>query len=97
MGAFGNYHHNPKPVTDFTKLRTVPVIANFNTEGKIRPEYFRVVNPDQSEKTYKIDAVKVSKVNGNVISFICLFTNYGKQREVLLKFYVEESKWTVNM
>ena len=96
MGAFGNYSYSPKPVTDFTKLKTVSVIANFNTEGKFIPVYFRTIHPDQSEKTIKIDAVKFTRDKGNCISFYCLFNNHGRQQEVILTFYVMECIWTIN-
>lgn len=96
MGAFGNHHYNTKPVTDFTKLRTVSVIANFNTEGKFIPLYFRIVNPDQSEQTFKIDSVKFTREYDNRILFCCLFTNHNQQQEVNLTFYVMECVWTIN-
>lgn len=97
MGAFGNYHHNPKLETDFSQLRTVSVIANFNTNGKIRPEYFRLVNPDQSEETFKIDFIKYTRDydNPSRILFCCLYKNYGRQFEVGLMFYVMECIWTI--
>jgi hypothetical protein len=96
MGAFGNYSYNPKPKTDFSQLRTIPVIATFNAEGKIRPDYFRITNTDQSVDTYKIDTVKYTKDYDNRIVFYCLFTNGKRQQEVNLVFYVMECIWTVN-
>ena len=99
MGAFGNYPHNPKPEIDFSQLKTVSVIATFNIEGKIRPDYFRMVNPDQSEETFKIDAIKYTRdiVNpSRIILFCCLYNNYGRQLEVNLVFYVRECRWVIN-
>jgi hypothetical protein len=95
MGAFGNYPYNPKPETDFSKLRTVSVIANFNTEGKFIPIYFRLVNPDQSEDTIKIDAIRFIREKSDSILFCCLYTSYGRQQEVLLRFYIKECRWTI--
>jgi hypothetical protein len=96
MGAFGNYPYNPKPETDFSKLRTVSVIANFNTEGKFIPIYFRYVNPDESEQTIKIDAIKFTREKADRILFCCLFTNYGRQQEVILTFYIKECIWVIS-
>lgn len=95
MGAFGNYHYNPKPEIDFSQLRTVLVVANFNTEGKFKPEYFRVVNSDQSESTFKIDVIKYIREYHNRILFCCLYSNYGRQHEVSLVFYVSERVWVI--
>lgn len=95
MGAFGNYPHIEKPKIDFSQLNTVSVIANFNPEGKIKPEYFKFVNADQSEKTIKIDSIKYTKEYDNRISFCCIYTIYGKQREVMLTFYVAECIWVI--
>lgn len=95
MGAFGNYSYNPKPETDFSKLKTVSVIANFNTEGKFIPVYFKYINPDKSEQTIKIDTVKFTRDKGDYISFCCLFTNHSRQQEVVLTFYVMECIWII--
>ena len=95
MGAFGNYPYNPKPVIDFDKLNTVSVIVNFNVGGKIKPEYFRYINSDESEQTIKIDTVKFTRDKGERISFCCMFTNHGRQQEVILTFYVIECIWII--
>ena len=95
--AFGNYPHNPKPEIDFSQLRTVPVIATFNTEGKIRPDYFSCTNPDQSIEKFKIETIKYTREydNPNRILFCCIYKNYSKRHEVNLVFYVMERKWII--
>lgn len=95
--AFGSYPYNPKPVTDFTKLRTVPVIATFNTQGKIRPDYFCYTNLDESMERFKIASVKYTKEydSPSRILFYCIYRNYGKLYEVNLVFYVIECRWII--
>jgi hypothetical protein len=97
MGAFGNYSYNPKQEVDFSLLKTIPVVTTFNKEGKIRPDYFRLVNPDQSEETIKINAIKYTKEYNKPIRilFRCICNIYGRQFEVNLVFYVNECKWIV--
>lgn len=94
---FGNYHHNPKSEIDFSKLRTVSVIANFNINGDIRPEYFRIVNPDHTEETFKVEFVKLTKIIHcpSRILFRCCYTNHNKYREIDLVYYVNECVWTI--
>jgi thiamine pyrophosphokinase len=95
MFSYSVHHYNPKPETDFSQLRTVSVVANFNTIGKFKPEYFRVVNSDQSEATFKIDAIKYTREYDNRILFCCLYSNHGKQLEVGLMFYINECVWVI--
>lgn len=95
MGAFGNYPYNPKLETDFSQLKTISVIANFNTEGNFKPEYFHVVNSDQSETTYKIETVKFTREYDNPyrILFCCMFNNNCWQQEINLVYYVMKCRW----
>lgn len=95
MGAFGNYYYNPKLEIDFSQLKTVSVITNFNAEGRFKPEYFRVINPDQSETTFKIDTVKFTREYDNRILFCCVYTNNRRQCEIILIFYVLECCWVI--
>jgi hypothetical protein len=93
MGAFGNYPTPHKFQIDFTRNRPVEVIANFNTEGKYIPIYFKYVTDDQEQHIYKIDAIKYSREYNHHTSFCCVYTNFGRKYEILLHFYVNECIW----
>jgi hypothetical protein len=95
--AFGNYPHNPKQIIDFDKLHVVPVVTTFNTEGKIRPDYFGFTNPDGSVEKFKIETVKYTREydNPSRILFCCSYKNYGKLYEVNLVYYIRECRWTI--
>lgn len=97
MCPFGNHNTNHKPATYFTKLRTVPVIATFNVEGKIRPDYFVYTNPDESIEKFKIESIKYTREYNNPsrILFCCNYKNYGKLYVVNLVFYVNERRWVI--
>lgn len=96
--AFGNYPYNPKPVIDFDKLNAVPVVATFNTDGKIRPDYFGYTNPDEFMEKFKVEAIKYTREYDNPcrILFCCVYSNYGRQLEVNLVFYVMECMWIIS-
>jgi len=94
---FGFYPHNPKPEIDLSQLRTVSVIANFNVNGDIRPECFRIVNPDQTEDTFKVEFVKLTKILHcpSRILFRCCYTNNNKHCEIDLVYYVDQCVWII--
>jgi hypothetical protein len=97
MGAFGYHTHNPKPVIDFSQMKTVSVIATFNAEGKIRPDYFNYINPDGSMDKFKIESIKYTRDYSypSRILFCCVYKSYNKHHEVNLIFYVMEHMWVI--
>jgi hypothetical protein len=94
MGAFGNYPYNPKPVIDFTKLKTVPVIVNFAPDGRFIPICFSYQNPDGSVEKYNVTVKSFIEVDNRFI-FYCYYINREKQHEVNLAFYVNECRWVI--
>jgi hypothetical protein len=95
MGAFGNYPNPKKEQIDFDKLKVVPVRAIFSSEGKMRPTHFGFIDSEGLQHTIKIDAIKSFTNKGNIISYCCFCTNYGRQHEVILDYYVRESRWVL--
>jgi hypothetical protein len=95
MGAFGNYNCDTKTAIDFSNMNTVTVMTNFNTIGKFVPVLFRIINPDTSEETVKVDSIKYTKELSNRISFCCLCSNGNRQHEVILTFYIMECVWII--
>lgn len=95
MGAFGNYPAPKKFEVDYTKNHPVQVVANFNPEGKFIPIYFKYVDDDQSEYTYKIESIKYSREYKHHTSFCCVYINHGRKYEILLHFYVNECIWVL--
>jgi hypothetical protein len=95
--AYGNYSYNNNKQIDFSQLRSVPVIATFNTEGKIRPDYFGYTNPDESVEKLKIKSIKYTREYNHParMLFCCVYNNYGKQHEASLMFYVDEYMWVL--
>jgi hypothetical protein len=95
MGAFGNYHQPIKYQIDYTHNKPIEVIANFNTEGKYKPEYFRYIADNDEQFTYKIDSIKYFREYDNYDLFCCGYTNHGKQYEILLRFHTIHCLWTL--
>jgi len=95
MGAFGNYNPPTKYNIDFIKNRHIDVITSFKADGNFIPIYFKYVTDDQEQHIYKINSIKYTRELHRHILFCCLYTNEGKQYELLLSFYVEECLWTI--
>jgi hypothetical protein len=95
MGAFGNYPAPKKFEIDYSKNRPIEVIASFNIEGKFIPLYFKYVAEDQTAYKYKIDAIKYTRDYDRSTLFCCLYTNNGKQYELLLSYWHNEHLWTI--
>lgn len=92
---FINFNAENDTMVDAFNLQTVDVIANFTKDGRFRPEFIRYTVYDQSKVSVKIDAIRsVKEYNGYTV-FCCLYTNYGRQCEVLLTYHDKDHVWTM--
>jgi hypothetical protein len=95
MSAFGKY---PSPVLheiNYDLCQPIEVIASFNPEGKFIPFYFKYVAADQTVYKYKIEAIKYTRDYDQSTLFCCLYTNNGKQYELLLSYWSKDCIWTI--
>lgn len=95
MPFFDTPDRNDKITIDYSRCRPISVVMSHKANGQFIPIYFRAIKPDESEQTVKIDIVKFIKEKKGCISFHCLVTNYDRQQEVILTFYVLEHIWVL--
>lgn len=97
MGAFANYRPPYKYQIDYTQNKPVDVNVTFNTEGKYKPESFVFITPDQERHIYKIQSILWQRSYDFYDTFCCVYTNYGKQHEILLRFHIQQCLWTIGI
>ena len=81
---------------DYTKYKPISVIANYAMDGRIKPEYIRLVAANEEEFTYKINTIKNFRENKSTITFLCTYTNHDRQIEILLIFFKTDHIWAIN-
>lgn len=82
---------------DFTKYKAVSVMVNAAKDGRFIPVFFHVINPDQSEQTYKVLSIKYIKELKNYFIFRVCYENYHRQHEVDLFFFIQDHIWAVSV
>ena len=70
----------------------VPVIASFDSEGRIVPLYVRI-NGD----SYKIESARMSCIFSNIVEFHCKVIDGEAIKPLLLTFYRREGMWTTHI
>jgi hypothetical protein len=70
--------------------KAVPVIASFDTCGKIMPLYLRI-----DGKQCKVESCKIRNSLFNQIEYNCQVSCEGYMRPLLLHFYSAENVWTI--
>ena len=95
--SFYNFNVDLQSYSDGTKIQPIVVIANFTKDGKIRPEIIRYALPDESYVQVKVDQIKYYRDNSGHLVFCCLFTNYGRQYEILLTYHIKDHCWTMQI
>lgn len=77
----------------------VDVIATFNVEGKMKPDYIRLEDEEHMLHTYKIDSVEYTKEEAyagiNRICFVCQIIVDDCIRRIKLYYFLETHKWTL--
>ena len=75
---------------DYAKDNSVPVIASFDSKGRIAPLYVRIAGVP-----YKIDSYWTSYSFRNVVNFNCKIIDNDYLKPLSLTFYREEGVWTI--
>jgi len=75
----------------------VDVVAIFNTQGQIRPEYIRLEDEEHILHTYKINNIEYSKEERlagiQSILFVCYISIQEIQKQIKLKYIIDTHKW----
>lgn len=81
---------------DYDKYNPVYVYFYTDMDGKIRPIQFTYEADDNTRTTLKIDNIKSSKEIKGGILFCCLVTDYGRQQEVNLVYFIVQHLWCID-
>ena len=75
----------------------VDVVATFNTQGKIRPDYIRLEDEEHSLHTYKIKNIEYTKEETlagiHSILFVCYISIQEIHQQIKLKYIIDTHKW----
>lgn len=75
---------------DFDAVTVVPVIASFDSEGRIAPLYVRILG-----NSYKIDSFGERLRYANVTEFNCRIIDRGYIKPLKLTYHAEMGIWTI--
>lgn len=73
----------------------VDVQATFNTEGKIRIDFFRIEDDRQERFTFKVSSSFLRKEYNFIMTFDCKYEAYGRMNTIMLLYDVTKKLWTV--
>lgn len=77
----------------------VDVVATFNVEGKIKPNYIRLEDEAHGLHTYKIESVLYSreeKYGGiPVILFCCYILQENIMQMIQIKYHIQTHQWVL--
>lgn len=77
----------------------VDVIATFNVQGKIRPNYIRLEDESHALQTYKIEDIVFSReekfAGMPAILFCCNIIINGCTQTVRIRYYVGNHQWVL--
>lgn len=77
---------------DCTSTIIVPVIASFDSNGKINPLYVRIHGA-----SYKIDSSTIGSNFVNTIDFHCKVIDGDSLKPLMLTFHRREGMWSTRM
>ncbi|MCQ2521808.1 MAG: hypothetical protein MJ105_05465 [Lachnospiraceae bacterium] len=75
---------------DYKEVTLVPVIASFDTAGRIVPLYVRL-----SGEVYRVDSFFVNERFENIKSFRCQILVRDTLKPLQLTYYKEEDVWGI--
>lgn len=75
---------------DFDAALAVPVIASFDSEGRISPLYIRIHG-----ESYKVESFWKKSRYANATEFNCRIIDHGQMKPVKLTFYAETGVWII--
>ena len=84
-----------KIVIDYDRYMPVAVICVYEADGTVTPMRFKYQEKDESKVTVNIDSISSRKNIRGGYSFACLATNYGRQQQVILNFYIDLHLWVM--
>lgn len=77
----------------------VDVIATFNVQGKIKPNYIRLEDDRHILQTYKIESILYSKEEKYagipVLLFCCNILRGEAQQMIYIKYYIKTHQWVI--
>lgn len=77
----------------------VDVVATFNVQGKIKPNYIRLEDENHVLQTYKIENIifyREEKYAGMpVILFCCNIVRGGQAQIIHIKYHVKTHQWVL--
>ncbi len=86
-----SYKRNPFP----SGGHPVSVIANFASDGRFKPIYFKYYDAECGYQTFKIDAVHYTRNKTDSILFCCSITLNNMKQEINLVYKLSECTWTL--
>lgn len=77
----------------------VDVVATFNVQGKIKPNYIRIEDEDHVLHTYKIENIIFSREEKYAglpaILFCCNILRNGCMQIINIKYHVNTHQWVI--
>lgn len=77
----------------------VDVIATFNVEGRIKPNYIRLEDDAHQLQTYKIDQIVFSKeeryAGTSTLKFCCDICEGNCKRNINIKYHITTHQWVI--
>lgn len=77
----------------------VDVIATFNVEGRIKPNYIRIEDESHELQTYKIDSVVFTKeeryAGSDTLRFCCDILQGNRKRNIQIKYHIPTHQWVI--
>lgn len=77
----------------------VDVIATFNVQGKIKPNYIRLEDENHALRTYKIEEVvfcREEKYAGVPVLFYCCNIAHGDCLQMInIKYHIKTHQWVM--
>lgn len=72
-------------------VEVVPVIASYDTDGRVKPLYVRI-----SENEYKVENCWIKpSIAGNSLDFNCSLLRDNRVYKVVLTYHIRETTWTI--
>lgn len=75
---------------DYEDVTIVPVIASFDTRGRICPLYVRI-----DGTSYKIDSYTFTSRYAHITEFTCRIIDGNSLKPLSLTYYTAEGMWTI--
>lgn len=77
----------------------VDVVATFNVQGKIKPNYIRLEDESYALQTYKIENILYSReekyAGVPVILFCCNIIRKGQMQTINIRYHVRTHQWVI--